>query len=191
MPLKSLVKVSHLSNLSDARYCAGMGVEMIGFQVIPGTEHYIAPETFQDIRGWIAGPRIVAELYGVTSVDQIETAIRTYAPDALELSFEEYQRFDQFLTLPCLISVKDLSQITQLSVINLAHAIAEEDTQCTSVGDCTQSILVKVTSVESLKDHLAQGCFRGFVLEGANNTAPGITDYDKLGALLEALEDEG
>ena len=33
MGLKTLVKVSEVNNLSDARYCAGMGVEMIGFSL--------------------------------------------------------------------------------------------------------------------------------------------------------------
>ena len=31
--LKTLIKVSNINNLSDARYCAGMGVEMLGFSM--------------------------------------------------------------------------------------------------------------------------------------------------------------
>ena len=29
MPLKTFVKVGNITNLSDARYCAGMGVDML------------------------------------------------------------------------------------------------------------------------------------------------------------------
>ena len=190
MPLRSLVKVSHLSNLSDARYCAGMGVEMLGFHVIPGSDRYMAPSVFQEIRGWIAGPRIVAELHGVESGDEIDTAIKTYAPDALELSLEEYQRFESFLTLPCIITVSDPAQLRQISGSRVSHVVVPEHVDCTSLSDAAHAALAKVTSVERLKEQLAQGCFQGFVLEGPSGIRPGVTNYDKLGALLESLEEE-
>src|SRR5688500_2450084 len=103
MPLKTIVKVSHISNLSDARYCAGMGVDMLGFRVIPGIDHYLAPELYQDIRGWISGPKIIAELYGVTHPAQVEDVITTYAPDYFELSYAEYATFGNLLELPCIV----------------------------------------------------------------------------------------
>ncbi len=31
MALKTIVKVGNITNLSDARYCAVMGVDMLGF----------------------------------------------------------------------------------------------------------------------------------------------------------------
>ena len=31
--LKTQVKVSSITNLSDARYCAGMGVDLLGFPI--------------------------------------------------------------------------------------------------------------------------------------------------------------
>jgi phosphoribosylanthranilate isomerase len=34
MPLKTFVKVGCITNLSDARYCAGMGVDMLGFRAV-------------------------------------------------------------------------------------------------------------------------------------------------------------
>ena len=42
--LKTLVKVSGIENLSDARYCAGMGVEFLGFPLAQ-----IPFEKFQEI----------------------------------------------------------------------------------------------------------------------------------------------
>ena len=65
MPLKTFVKVGCITNLSDARYCAGMGVDMLGFRAVESQENYIKPSQFQEIRGWIAGPLVVAEVYGV------------------------------------------------------------------------------------------------------------------------------
>lgn len=190
MALRSIVKVSHLSNLSDARYCAGMGVDMLGFDVLPESDSYMPPDIFQEIRGWIAGPRIVAELYGVKSREEIETAIRTYAPDALELSFEEYQRFHEFLRLPCLTLVSHPSQIKETSEICPSHFIIPEQFDYSSIEGITRPVLMRVTSLESLKQNLGKGGLAGFVLEGPGDMQVGVTNYDKLGALLELLEED-
>ena len=58
--LKTVVKISNVTNLSDARYCAGMGVEMLGFSIDEAAETYVDLKKFNDIRSWIAGVQIVA-----------------------------------------------------------------------------------------------------------------------------------
>ena len=60
MPLKTFVKVGSITNLSDARYCAGMMVDMLGFRSVEGQEGYIKPAQFQEIRGWISGPLVIS-----------------------------------------------------------------------------------------------------------------------------------
>ena len=191
MPLKSLVKVSHLSNLSDARYCAGMGVEMLGFRVIVGSEYYMTPQVFQDIRGWISGPRIVAELYGITRDADIRSIIRTYAPDYLELSHEEYERVANALPLPCIISVSHASQIKTAAIrSDIAYVIAEEHMTCDDISASPYPVLVKTTSIVRLHEQLTKGCFKGFVVEGPYESRPGVTNYDQLGVVLEALDDD-
>lgn len=191
MPLKSLVKVSHLSNLSDARYCAGMGVEMLGFCAVPTTRHYLTPQVYQDIRGWVAGPRIVAELYGVESAATIESVLREYAPDYLELSYAEYERFEDFLTLPCIVHVDDLSEIKQGDKKpGIAYVVVNDDESCAAVSLSLYPVLVKVASLEKLNALSAAGCFDGFVLSGPEDNRPGYTNYDELGEILEALEED-
>ena len=44
--LKTIVKVSEVNNLSDARYCAGMGVEYIGFSM-----DNVPFEKYKEMRG--------------------------------------------------------------------------------------------------------------------------------------------
>ncbi len=61
MSLKTEVKVGNISNLSDARYCAGMGVQYLGFSMDRNTEHYIDQKTLKTIKEWIVGPTIVGE----------------------------------------------------------------------------------------------------------------------------------
>src|ERR1044071_5737472 len=103
MPLKTVVKVGNITNLSDARYCSGMGVDMLGFRVLEGQPNYLSPKLFQEIRGWVTGPKIVAEIYGLTSPDQLQSIIENYAPDYFELNASEFEAFQGDLTLPCIV----------------------------------------------------------------------------------------
>jgi phosphoribosylanthranilate isomerase len=188
MPLKALVKVSKISNLSDARYCAGMGVNMLGFRTIPGQEHYMPPEIFQDIRGWLSGPKIVAELYGVSSAAQIDFIMLRYAPDYFELTYQEYLSVGKFLSLPCLVHFPEPESLVEKDKDSRIHfTVADEDTQCQDITG-SRPVLVKVKNVDSLLKKLSEGCFKGFVLEAPQESRPGITSYDELGTILEALD---
>ena len=42
--LSTIVKISQVTNLSDAGYCAGMGVEMIGFMIDEDSESYVSAQ---------------------------------------------------------------------------------------------------------------------------------------------------
>ena len=89
MALKTLVKIGGITNLSDARYCAGMGVDMLGFHVIQGQPNYISPESFQQIRGWITGPLIVAEIAGLQNPEDLQLILENYKPDMLQMELAE------------------------------------------------------------------------------------------------------
>lgn len=189
MPLKTIVKVSHISNLSDARYCAGMGVEMLGFRVIPGAEHYMPQQVFQDIRGWISGPKIIAELYGISNPEQIVSAVQTYAPDCFELTFDEYKTFKKMLSLPCIVYFNLAKEMTSLHLdTNVSYLLLDEGTSCADISITNIPVLIKINALRNLNEKLTEGCFKGFVLEGPKELRPGVTNYDQLGTILESLE---
>ena len=190
MPLKTTVKVSHISNLSDARYCAGMGVDLLGFQVIPGGEHYMAPERFQDIRGWISGPNIVAEIYGVSSPSEIASVIETYAPDYLELSLQEFETFKSHLTLPCIVHISAHQTIDIKESHKIAYLLVNVDVACADLSGMALPVLAGIASLDHVINKMSEGCFRGFVLEGPHELRPGVTSYEQLGSILEALEED-
>jgi phosphoribosylanthranilate isomerase len=191
MPLRTTVKVSHISNLSDARYCAGMGVEMLGFAVIPEVENYMPPQAFQEIRGWISGPRIIAELYGISAAAQIDTVLKTYAPDYFELTSADYHTFRDFLHLPCIVHLAQCDELRALQdKENISYIIMDGETTCAAIAADSLPVLVKVNSLGDLQLREAEGCFSGYVLEGPKELRPGVTSYDQLGAVLEALEED-
>ena len=56
-----ILKFSHISNLSDARYAAGMWADFIGFSFDPGSSDFLDPNRAAEIKSWVNGPAMVAE----------------------------------------------------------------------------------------------------------------------------------
>lgn len=181
MPLKTVVKVGKISNLSDARYCSGMGVDMLGFRVLEGQQNYISPKLFQEIRGWVSGPKIVAEIYGITTPDQLPSIIENYAPDYFELSAAEFEAYSAHLLLPCIVSgftTRDEK---------IAYQILNED-EVARYGGFTK-LLVKPASAESVIDLISSPGVSGVALDGTPEIRPGFKDYADLAEVLEKLDD--
>jgi phosphoribosylanthranilate isomerase len=192
MPLKTVVKVGNISNLSDARYCSGMGVDMLGFSVIEGQAHYLSPKLFQEIRGWISGPKVVAEVYGVHSHEQLTSVLADYAPDLFELSLHEYRSFYHQLSLPCIVSVNKQEVIEILpDYDHVPYLLLDENALSAELSQKSlhYPILLKVTSGESLPEKLKRYPISGVALNGSPELRPGFKDYSELADILELLEE--
>ena len=85
MQLKPLVKVSAITNLADARYCAGMDVAMMGFSLDHGSTRYVSPEQFEAITQWIEGVALVGELND-TDPTMVNNTLDQYTLDYLQLN---------------------------------------------------------------------------------------------------------
>jgi phosphoribosylanthranilate isomerase len=181
MALKTLVKVGSVTNLSDARYCAGMGVDLLGFNVVPGHDKYVTPKQFQEIRGWITGPKIVAQIYGLNSVSALQTILEEYQPDFLELGQAELP-FIGGNTLPIILSMDDDFSIGQLTP---AYVQVKFDS---TVFIPNVPVLVFISSTTELDEVLKKDEIAGIALHGGQEIKPGLKTYDELGDILELLE---
>lgn len=81
MGLKTVVKVNSITDLATARYCAGMGVGMVGFCLDEHDDAFLGAKVAQEIAGWIAGVQIVGEISTHTSVE-----LTNYPLSMLELN---------------------------------------------------------------------------------------------------------
>lgn len=181
MPLKTVVKVGNISNLSDARYCSGMGVDMLGFRVLEGQQGYISPKLFQEIRGWVSGPKIVAEIYGLSSADQLATIAENYAPDYFELSSAEFETFREHLPLPCIVNGKVVKDE------KIIYQILDEAEFSTADGDT--KLLVKPASADNVLSLIKSSNVTGVALNGTPELRPGFKDYSDLADVLEKLDE--
>jgi phosphoribosylanthranilate isomerase len=180
MPLKTFVKVGSITNLSDARYCAGMGADMLGFNAIEGNDHYLSPKQFQEIRGWVTGPMVVVEVSGLHSTEELNSIIENYQPDYLELSAAELP-FLAGKEIPFILRIEDESELN--TSIRPAYILAH-----TFIPNTIAPLLIEVSSLGEAENALQHSNMKGIALRGSAEISPGLKNYDVLSEVLELLD---
>lgn len=192
MMLKTQVKVGNISNLSDARYCAGMGVDMLGYAVIPGQEGYVPESLYQDMRGWISGPATVAELYGITPDVNLDAILEGYQPDFLEV-FADDLNLLQHVNGPEIIVT--LRQVADIDFIRswqkrIRYAIvSHENKELIARLRPDIDVLLAVDPSQEVSPILERWDISGIALRGTAEERPGYKDYDSIARVLEELAD--
>lgn len=188
MALTRFVKVGNISNLSDARYCAGMGVDLLGFQTVSGLPNFIAPQQFQEVRGWITGPKVVAEINGLQHPSDIDSILENYRPDLIELSSTELEMLRES-SLPLIVRCKQ----ADVNVV-LSHRLRSKIdylllTDFTNKGDVITDIPVLLELGQlKLDDIRSEFAEYGIALNGSVEIRPGLKTYDELADILEKLD---
>ena len=195
--LKTTIKISNLNNLSDARYCAGMGVEMLGFSM-----DELDFDKFKEMRGWLAGVKIVGETNS-KDVSTIIDLVEKYQPDYLEVSdwdnIIELQRIRKPIILKVDYATENLPGLFQTVKGNVEYFLLENSDEFGVVDDVTLSqldtwsfqypILLGFGVKESNANYiLEQTQITGFALKGGNEIRPGFGDNEELMNVLEVLE---
>jgi phosphoribosylanthranilate isomerase len=190
MALKVTVKVGNISNLSDARYSAGMGVDLLGFTVVPGRDGYVEPKQFQEMRGWFAGPQVVAEAYGA---DDLNDIINQYQPDLVELSVEDLMVLHPSgIKLIVATSIEGFGrhkQIIEQYKSNIAFLLVPEPVTDRELRDLAAEFQVLVDNPGENIQQLIEIPHVGIALKGSAEDRPGFKNYDELAHVLEFLEE--
>ncbi len=193
--LKYPVYVQNITNLSDARYCAGMGVAYLGFcfDVHSGfsqTQYYA-------IKGWLSGVAFVAEFYD-SNLDYILKTIEEIKPDFVLLDAKNHAwqsqihipiifRFDvkenlhffvpkESLVLVCSSNIND-------NITNYGGLIKQ------LVHDYSYKLFLSF----NFDNHQIDTIFStylpfGIALTGEDEEAPGLKNFDHLSTILESIE---
>ena len=103
--LKTRVKASQVTNLTDARYFAAWEVEWLGFNFDKGSENYIQPQVMKAIKEWVEGPKMVGE-FSFASAEDIRIA-----KEMLELDMVQVGMFVEEDTLKLLDGISVIKEI--------------------------------------------------------------------------------
>jgi len=205
MALKTFVKIGGITNLSDARYCSGMYVNLLGFSVEQGSEKYLSPTQFSEITGWLSGLEYVGEFENASADEVLET-LKNYPA----ISWAEHQNLNILIELKnsglSLIYKSDLEAVrdeeyqvgTAVSEAGIILHLTSKNEQLTTedlevinlLSERCEIILGAGLSSENILDLLAAHTLKGIALTGGTEIKPGLKDFDELADILEKLEIE-
>ncbi|MFN0049543.1 MAG: hypothetical protein ACKVOU_10515 [Cytophagales bacterium] len=191
--LKYPIYIRSVTNLSDARYCAGMGVEMIGFCFDPQSADYIEPTIAQGIIGWLSGVKIVAE-FGENNEAEMQLLIEELKPNMISVSAKSHFS-DEILPI-----IYRIDLANELKVYPPAGSFVLIENSAENLNNYYTNFLKKEISgpyklifgtgfVKETIDEV-QNVYQpyGYSLKGGKEIMPGLKNFDELADILEAIE---
>ncbi|WP_026464500.1 hypothetical protein [Adhaeribacter aquaticus] len=206
MALKTLVAVTNINNLSDARYCAGMGADIISFCLTEGKEGFLKPTEVKEIAGWLAGVQFAGEFEKVP-VETINEIAQSCALDMVQLNSTYFLDDIVNIELPIiqrilidkdtietdlmemlalyqshvdyfLLDSKDFEEIDETN-IQLLKDLANEFPILLGFGLHKENVFTVLENINP----------RGLALKGGHEIKPGLKNFDELADILELLEE--
>ncbi|WP_075351046.1 phosphoribosylanthranilate isomerase [Algoriphagus marinus] len=205
MALSTFVKISGITNLSDARYCAGMYVDLLGFSLEKDADRYVSPTQFKEITGWISGVEFVGEFETYTE-SQILDTLKEYP----EIKWIEHDRLDPLLSFEGrgfrLIYKMNLEEVYRMEqdvaeklsesgiifhVTSKDQHLSKDDLEAVKkLSTYCKVILGADISAKNVSTLVKELNLKGIALTGGDEIKPGLKDFNELADILEALEVE-
>lgn len=196
MTLKTKVKVGNITNLSDARYCAGMGVEMLGFPVKMDEAGQINLDSIRELTSWVSVPGFILELVSPSQLLKLEDIYSIFTfqlpVSAVKTKLPEHAK----IIVTLLDSEWHLHKAELLRNANSIEYILLIPTESfntikTVIAEITArfQVLLSITHIDEVDDAITFP-ISGIALNGTDEIKPGLKDYDHLSGILEKLEVE-
>ena len=187
-----------INNLSDARYCAGMGADKLTFILDPTLPGHLDTKTVKELAGWIAGVKLIGEFDRLSAAD-INAIAADCALDAVLLRSPRTADELAQIAPPVYVELAaDNAAVAQSLPGSLLGLVVELPA---SVSAETVTELGKLASQRPLwlgpgllpdraRDLASQLPLAGLVFQSGDEVKPGLRDFDQLEAVFEALETE-
>lgn len=193
--LKYPVYVRNITNLSDARYCAGMGVELLGFcfDVDSGIEQ----SHFEAIKGWVTGVKFVAEFKNSNQTHILET-IERIKPDFILLD-STYSNLALQINIPVIFEI-EMSKITRIFPPKSSLVLLSSSSHNAQIHDNHQLIKEMAHdyeykmffsygfNAENIENIFSVYQPFGISLLGEDELEPGLKNFEHLSEIFEAIE---
>ena len=195
--LQTKVILSRVTNLSDARYASGMGVDYIGFSINPENSQYVTIEQAKTISDWLSGVSIIADIGDYVITDMAEYAAAYIQTSNASLINE--------LDEPILaldindVNINDVINTMATSSANVSFFILNVESELMSALQPQLKELCRKYPIyisaefdsQNLAFVLSDIKPTGIVLLGSIEEKPGFSSYDGIADILEQLEVEG
>lgn len=209
MSLLTSVLVRGINNLSDARYCAGMGADGLIFTLDPVLPNAVDVATVQELAGWVAGVEIIGE-FGVTAdFDTINAIASTCGLTRAVLPLPAAPLPSTRLQLPAIVELSPNDAWNGAAHYNnlrtglstcfpLGYTLLTEfvpwlsDSELAGFAEMAARypLWVSLTTADlPFVKQLSTLPIAGLILQGGNEIKPGLRDFSELEAVFEALEE--
>ena len=199
MESKKFVKIRSVNNLSDARYCSGMMVDVIGFNLNSNHKDGVSIEALKAITQWIQGPQIAGEFEDM-ELELIQTYLPLVDLDIIETS-------DPDLLVPLSKTGKKIYLKINLDTIENEQTLLnkiKEGQMAHKIVVCGFQKSKKKTLIEPLLHYTrSEQIINGFNLDlnqidswpaieimATGEEKTGFKDYGEIMDILEYIEDQ-
>jgi phosphoribosylanthranilate isomerase len=207
MSLALPVLVRGINNLSDARYCAGMGAQGLVFTLDPTLPGAVDAATARELSGWVAGVDLIGE-FGHVAGAEINRLVEECGLTGVLLRLDEARQ-----AWPVGLAVPALIEVPQTLLINNEH-------YANAIADLTEALpagfaffttapqpfppdyaywhtlarqapiwIAGPADPTEAADLAQQVHPAGLILAGGDEIKPGLRDFTELEAVFEALEE--
>lgn len=181
MPEKKIIKAGSITNLTDARFFAAYDVDYIGFCFDPLSPDYISPQNALAIKGWISGPKIVAE-FANQDLENVKNIISFFEPDIVEceLRSSDFKILNTELHFILKISGNDLNEMHEGNCL----FYLTDDINIIQQSNSEIPFMLDITGKEI---NLSDSKIKAIQIKGSQEIEVGVKDYDAIADLLEQL----
>ena len=125
--LKTQVKASAITSLTDARYFAAWEVKWLGFNLDANAENYIPPVNMKAIKEWVDGVEVVGE-FGMQTAAEIQQAANLLEINTIQVGL--FADVNLVQSLPDLTIIKEIVVETSTSETELLDQIQDFAPYC-------------------------------------------------------------
>ena len=207
MALALPVLVRGINNLSDARYCAGMGAQGLIFSLDASLPDAVDAATARELAGWVAGVDIIGE-FGHVAGPEINRLVEECGLTGVLLRLDRArQAWPQGLAVPVLVempevilthpdhfgaALADLTAAFPEGFALFAEAPRPYPADYAYYHQLARRAplwLAAPPHPTEAADAAQQVHPAGLILNGGDELKPGLRDFTELEAVFEALEE--
>lgn len=207
--MKPLVKICGITRLEDARYCAGAGADFVGFVQYPDSPRYIGPEAVREITEWLYGPEPVG-VFVNESAERVNEIVAAAGFTWAQLHGTESPETCAAVSVPVIKAIRVMHDASAEQLRAMMEPYRDVvklfllDTHHTSLwggtGESFNWRLARELSADfplivsggigahNVAEALATLRPHGIDLSSSVESAPGVKDFERLGAFFEAFD---
>ncbi|MDQ2772084.1 MAG: hypothetical protein M3Y54_16480 [Bacteroidota bacterium] len=198
MPHLTPLLIRGINNLSDARYCAGMGADKITFVLDPHLPGHLDARTVKELTGWVAGVELIGEFDQLSAAD-INALSAECGLDAVLLRSHRSAVAIAEIAPPVYLELTgfELSTLAGQSssalglILELPPQISPaQQAEVAALAARHPLWLGPGLNPKRALELATQLPLAGLTFPAGDEVKPGLRDFDQLEAVFEALETE-